>query len=93
MNYVDHCEEQNYPVPDEPILFSKFNSSITHPGSPVHLTAETQELDYEVEMAFVVCKEGKNVKVQREAVMECGVGEGESGGERVMACGCVGGRQ
>lgn len=64
MNYVDHCAEQNIPVPEEPILFSKFNSAITHPGSPVLLTKETQCLDYEVELAFVVCKEGKNVAVR-----------------------------
>ena len=63
MNYVDHCTEQNIPVPKEPILFSKFNSAITHPGSPILLREETQCLDYEVEMAFVVSKEGKNIAV------------------------------
>jgi 2-keto-4-pentenoate hydratase/2-oxohepta-3-ene-1,7-dioic acid hydratase in catechol pathway len=23
MNYIDHCTEQNIPVPDEPVIFSK----------------------------------------------------------------------
>lgn len=28
MNYVDHCVEQNLPVPEVPLVFSKFGSSI-----------------------------------------------------------------
>ena len=42
MNYVDHCTEQNIPVPEEPIIFSKFNSAITEPNGAVVLTDETQ---------------------------------------------------
>ena len=26
MNYVDHCTEQNIPVPKEPVVFNKFPS-------------------------------------------------------------------
>ena len=37
MNYVDHCTEQNIPVPEEPVIFSKFPSSITEPNGPVIL--------------------------------------------------------
>ena len=35
MNYVDHCTEQNVPVPEEPVVFSKFPSSITEPNGIV----------------------------------------------------------
>lgn len=35
MNYVDHCTEQNIPVPEEPVVFSKFPSSITEPNGVV----------------------------------------------------------
>ena len=41
MNYIDHCTEQNYPVPEEPIIFSKFASAITEPNGPVILPEET----------------------------------------------------
>ena len=37
MNYVDHCTEQNVPVPEEPVVFSKFPSSITEPNGAVIL--------------------------------------------------------
>lgn len=35
MNYTDHCEEQNCPVPQEPIFFSKFASSLVGPFDPI----------------------------------------------------------
>lgn len=62
MNYVDHCLEQNVPTPTEPILFSKFNNAITDPGAPIIYPDETEELDFEVELAFVIGKPGKNIK-------------------------------
>lgn len=42
MNYVDHCKEQNVPVPKEPIIFSKFASSIVGPYDEVILPPESQ---------------------------------------------------
>jgi len=37
MNYVDHCLEQNLPVPKEPVVFCKFANAITDPGAPILL--------------------------------------------------------
>ena len=37
LNYIDHCTEQNVPVPVEPVIFSKFASAITEPNGPVIL--------------------------------------------------------
>ena len=42
MNYVDHCTEQNMPVPKEPVVFSKFNSSITEPNGTVFIPANSE---------------------------------------------------
>ncbi len=41
LNYVDHCTEQNVPVPEEPVIFSKFPSTITEPNGVILLTEET----------------------------------------------------
>ncbi|XP_072913546.1 fumarylacetoacetate hydrolase domain-containing protein 2A isoform X2 [Hemitrygon akajei] len=35
MNYMDHCLEQNVPIPKEPVIFSKFGSSIVGPYSDI----------------------------------------------------------
>jgi 2-keto-4-pentenoate hydratase/2-oxohepta-3-ene-1,7-dioic acid hydratase in catechol pathway len=61
MNYVDHCTEQNMPVPTEPVVFSKFASCITEPGAPIELIPETNELDFEVEMCIVIGKQGRRI--------------------------------
>lgn len=42
MNYVDHCKEQNVPVPKEPIIFSKFASSIVGPYDEIVLPPKSQ---------------------------------------------------
>ena len=52
MNYVEHCTEQNMPVPTEPVVFNKFPNTICGSGEPIDACAvETQEMDFEVELA------------------------------------------
>ena len=51
MNYIDHCTEQGLPVPKEPVVFSKFGSSIIGTGDPIVRDEKvTTKLDYEVEV-------------------------------------------
>lgn len=57
MNYVDHCTEQNQPVPEEPVIFNKFPSCVASPGDDILLySGQTNELDFEVEMVIVIGK-------------------------------------
>lgn len=63
LNYRDHCEEQGVPVPTEPMVFSKFSSCIVGPHDNILYTDETTTLDWEVELAVVVGKKGKNIKL------------------------------
>ncbi|XP_019515559.1 PREDICTED: fumarylacetoacetate hydrolase domain-containing protein 2A isoform X1 [Hipposideros armiger] len=71
MNYVDHCKEQNVPVPKEPIIFSKFASSIVGPYDEVVLPPESKEVDWEVELAVVIGRKGKHIKIyQRKSAQE-----------------------
>ncbi|KAM9742936.1 fumarylacetoacetate hydrolase domain-containing protein 2A isoform 2-T2 [Menidia menidia] len=62
MNYRDHCLEQNAPIPEEPIIFSKFPSAITGPYDDIILPSESQEVDWEVELAFVIGRKGKHIQ-------------------------------
>lgn len=48
MNYVDHCTEQNMPVPETPVIFSKFASAIVDPDAVVELPPETQVSEHKV---------------------------------------------
>ena len=35
MNYKEHCTEQNFPIPTEPLIFNKFSSSIAATGDTI----------------------------------------------------------
>ncbi len=62
LNYIDHCREANLPVPTEPVLFSKFPSSICGPYDDLSWPASvTKEVDYEVEMGVVIGKRARDV--------------------------------
>mmetsp|Transcript_16849 Transcript_16849/g.32886 ORF Transcript_16849/g.32886 Transcript_16849/m.32886 type:complete len:304 (+) Transcript_16849:36-947(+) len=68
MNYVDHCTEQNLPVPEEPVFFNKFPTSLAGPGDDLLLfDGQTNELDFEVEMVIVIGKEGRQIS-QKDAM-------------------------
>jgi 2-keto-4-pentenoate hydratase/2-oxohepta-3-ene-1,7-dioic acid hydratase in catechol pathway len=61
LNYKDHCAEQNVPVPKSPVIFSKFNTSLAGPRDPIVLPKISQQIDPEVELAFVIGKAGRNI--------------------------------
>ncbi|MFZ2641777.1 MAG: fumarylacetoacetate hydrolase family protein, partial [Verrucomicrobiia bacterium] len=64
-NYVDHCREQNVPLPEIPELFCKFSTSIIGCGDAIMLHKATRKVDYEVELAIVIGKGGKNIPKAR----------------------------
>jgi len=66
MNYYEHCTEQNFPIPTEPIVFSKFSSAVVGPNANVVFDSGlTKQMDFEVELVIVIGKECKNVTKDR----------------------------
>ena len=61
LNYRDHCEEVGYPIPSEPILFSKAITSLTGPNDDVVLPKGCTKGDWEVEFAIVIGKKAQYV--------------------------------
>jgi 2-keto-4-pentenoate hydratase/2-oxohepta-3-ene-1,7-dioic acid hydratase in catechol pathway len=61
LNYRDHAIESNMPIPERPVIFSKFPTSIIAPGEPVVLPATSQQVDYEAELAVIIGRHAKNV--------------------------------
>tara|TARA_Y100001970_G_C14206767_1_gene844541 strand:+ start:134 stop:982 length:849 start_codon:yes stop_codon:yes gene_type:complete len=64
LNFKDHAEEQNLPIPKEPIIFSKFTSCITGPNDPIIVPKESNHTDWEVELGFVIGKKAINVSIE-----------------------------
>lgn len=61
LNYRDHAEEQNKPLPEKPMLFPKVPSALVGNGEPVVLPVDEPKVDHEVEFAFVIGKRARNV--------------------------------
>jgi acylpyruvate hydrolase len=68
LNYKAHVDEGVYDLPDYPALFPKFADTLVGAGEPVVLPPESEAVDYEAELAFVV---GADVRrVSGEAAFE-----------------------
>jgi len=61
LNYSDHAQESGMAIPKEPIIFQKASSSIIGPNDNVILPTGSKKLDWEIELAFVIGKETKNI--------------------------------
>ncbi|OPA76963.1 5-carboxymethyl-2-hydroxymuconate isomerase [Paenibacillus selenitireducens] len=61
LNYRKHAEETNAPIPQYPILFNKFNNTLTAHQAEIVVPNVTKELDYEAELVIVIGKNTKNV--------------------------------
>lgn len=65
LNYRDHAAESNMPIPERPVVFSKFATCVIAPGEPVVLPATTAQVDYEAELAVVIGRRAKHVSADR----------------------------
>ena len=61
LNYRAHAEGTNSKLPNEPILFNKSSGCIQGPNDPILKPAAANKMDYEVEVAIVISKKGKNI--------------------------------
>lgn len=61
LNYRDHAAEFGLPIPEEPVFFNKFATSIIGPEAAIKIPSISQEVDYEVELALVIGQGGKNI--------------------------------
>jgi 2-keto-4-pentenoate hydratase/2-oxohepta-3-ene-1,7-dioic acid hydratase in catechol pathway len=67
LNYRKHAEETNAPIPEYPILFNKFNNTLTGHLRTIAIPKATSRLDYEAELAVVIGRTAKDVP-QEEAL-------------------------
>ncbi len=64
-NYMDHIREQNAPVPTNPMVFTKFPSSIIGTGQTITWDeALTKQVDIEAELGVVIGRSARKVSVE-----------------------------
>ncbi len=65
LNYKGHPAEIGMQDPDEPFLFMKATSAICGPNDPVIKPPGSTKLDWEVELAIVIGRDGVNIPLDR----------------------------
>ncbi|TWR24913.1 fumarylacetoacetate hydrolase family protein [Mucilaginibacter achroorhodeus] len=62
LNYKDHAEETNAPLPKEPIIFFKSTTALVGPDDDIIIPKNSVKTDWEVELAVVVGKKASYVE-------------------------------
>jgi 2-keto-4-pentenoate hydratase/2-oxohepta-3-ene-1,7-dioic acid hydratase in catechol pathway len=65
LNYRDHAAEVNLPLPTEVTAFAKYANSLVGNGANIEIPRESDKVDYEAELAFVIGKRGRHIPAER----------------------------
>jgi 2-keto-4-pentenoate hydratase/2-oxohepta-3-ene-1,7-dioic acid hydratase in catechol pathway len=64
LNYKDHAAEVNQPLPEEPHIFLKPSTAVIGSGEKIILPPMSKRVDYEGELALVIKKRAKDIRLQ-----------------------------
>jgi 2,4-diketo-3-deoxy-L-fuconate hydrolase len=60
-NYAEHAKEGGFENPDKPLIFCKTPNALSGPYDPIILPRSSGKVDWEVELAVIIGKEGKRI--------------------------------
>ncbi|MFW9849191.1 MAG: fumarylacetoacetate hydrolase family protein, partial [Candidatus Thorarchaeota archaeon] len=67
LNYRGHIEETGRDIPEFPIVFTKFSSSVIGPDDEIVIPSVSKKIDWEVELGVVIGKTCTNVS-EKDAI-------------------------
>lgn len=82
LNYADHAAESGLPLPETPVVFTKFPSSVAGPDVDVALPGETT--DWEAELVVVIGTGGRNIPLPEARSHIAGFTVGQDLSERTV---------
>lgn len=82
LNYKDHALESGIDIPDNPVVFTKFQSSLTGPVTEVKVPGDT--MDYESELVIIIGKELHKVDEETALAGVAGYAVGQDFSERTV---------
>ena len=65
VNYLPHIKEMGRERPERPVLFVRFGDSVVGHGRPLKKPRESEQFDYEGELAVVIGKRARRVSKER----------------------------
>jgi 2,4-diketo-3-deoxy-L-fuconate hydrolase len=60
-NYAEHAKEGGFENPEKPLIFCKTPNALSGPYDPIILPKSSGQVDWEVELAVIIGKEGKRI--------------------------------
>jgi 2,4-didehydro-3-deoxy-L-rhamnonate hydrolase len=60
-NYAEHAKEGGFENPDKPLIFCKTPNALNGPFDPIIIPQSSGQIDWEVELAIIIAKEGKRI--------------------------------
>jgi 2,4-didehydro-3-deoxy-L-rhamnonate hydrolase len=68
-NYIEHAKEMKTALASKaeskPYMFLKLRNTVIGPGDDIRMPPETAKLDWEIELAAVICRGGRRIPVER----------------------------
>jgi len=64
-NYVEHAKELNSPLPENPVFFMKPETAMVRGDCTFHYPSFSKEIHHEVEIVFRICRQGKEITVEK----------------------------
>lgn len=61
LNYAGHVREFNMQTPEYPTVFARFNTGLVGHNQPLIRPKMSHQFDYELELAFIIGKQGRNI--------------------------------
>ncbi len=65
LNYRTHAEETGMEIPDYPIIFTRYPTSLTAHDAPLLRPAASHQLDFEAELVAVIGTAGRHISKER----------------------------
>jgi 2,4-didehydro-3-deoxy-L-rhamnonate hydrolase len=82
LNYADHAAESGLALPEQPLVFTKFSSSVAGPNVEVILPGPT--VDWEAELVVVIGKGGRHIPLTEARSHVAGFTVGQDLSERTV---------
>lgn len=61
-NYAEHAKEGGFENPEKPLIFCKTPNALNGPFDPIVLPQSSGKIDWEVELAIIIAKQGKRIR-------------------------------
>ena len=83
LNYREHAAESGFAIPESPVVFTKFQSSVTGPNTTVNIPVSSHT-DWETELVVIIGQTARKVRPETAWDYVAGLTLGQDLSERIL---------